>query len=111
MIRRFILFSYIRICEKYLNLDAITQNTNTTSEFMANAWRHSGYREFVKKRNDDLIYEAAGGSGLSILDRAKYAELVGRRMENLYFATTAKKSFELEEQRKRQAINNPQKKQ
>lgn len=106
MIRRKLLFFYIRVLEWYLDFPSITQVTNTEREFLANAWRHSGYREYAKKRNDILIYEAAGGSAMSPHKRLKYAELIGRRVENLNMSALAKKSFELEEQQKRQKLSN-----
>lgn len=102
MIQRVLTYAYIRALEKYLDLPSITQTTDTSKEFLANAWRHSGYREYAKQRNEMLIYQASGGSGLDLIDRTEYAKYLGQRMENLHFAALAKKCFELEEQKKKQ---------
>lgn len=105
MIRRFILYLYIRALEKYLDFPSLNSQTNSSFDFLANAWRTNGFREYAKKRNDDLIYESAGGSGLTPHGQLKYAELLGRRIENLNLTALAKKAFEVEEQRKKQKVN------
>ncbi len=100
--RRIVLALYIRALERYLNFPKVTSFSNTTQDFLSNAWAHAGFREYVKKRNDEIIYEAAGGAGMAPHDRVKYTELSGRRVENLYLSAMAKKSFELMSQNKRQ---------
>lgn len=92
---------YIRALERYLGIDALDKQSNSTQDFLVNAWAHAGFREYVKKRNDDLIYEAAGGPGMAPQERAKYMELIGRRVENLNLSALAKRSFEAEDKRKR----------
>jgi hypothetical protein len=98
--RRLIIKWAIVFLEKYLNLPVI-EDGSKIQDFMENTWAHQGFRDYVTKRNNELIYEAAGGSGMQALDRTKYIELVGRRLEILYFATLAKKSFALKDQQKR----------
>lgn len=105
MIRIKLLYLLIWALEKYLKLDTINTQTNTTKEFLANAWRNQGFREYMKKRNTILIGEAAGGAGLQPQPRVKYAEMIGRRVENLNMAALAKKSFELEEAKKREKLS------
>lgn len=93
---------YIRVLERYLGLPDVSTLSNTTQDFLINAWAHAGFREYVKKRNDDLIYDAAGGPGMAPVDRIKYTELVGRRVENLYLSALAKRHFEADDKRKRE---------
>ena len=99
MIRRFLTFQYIKLLEKYLGLPNVKSLDNKSLEFLADAWRNDGFRDYLRGRNDQLIYQAAGGSGLTGVDRNKYAELVGRRVENLNLAALAKKSFQAQEAR------------
>lgn len=99
--RKRVLMLYIKALEKYLGLPSMDSQSKNVQDFLITAWKHAGFREYVKKRNDDLIYEAAGGPGMAMADRIKYIELVGRRIENLYFSAMAKRLFEADDKRKR----------
>lgn len=99
-----LLMLYIRLIERYLGLPQLHSYTTNTQDFLENAWAHAGFREYVTKRNQDIIYDAAGGAGMAPADRVKYNELIGRRVENLYISALAKKSFEAADKRKRAKV-------
>lgn len=104
MIRRFLIFQYIKLLEKLLGLPNIKGMSDKSIEFLAEAWKNDGFRDYLRKRNDDIIYQASGGSGMSPHTTQKYAELIGRRVENLNLAALSKRSFQAQEARNRKKV-------
>lgn len=92
---------YIRALEKYLNLPEVNNNEKI-KDFLINAWMSEGFRQYATKRNNDLIYELAGGTGMTAKNRDQYIETMGRRVENLHLSALAKRAFEANERLKGQ---------
>lgn len=107
MMRRLWLTVLLYLLEKYIGLTELRYNTNKVHEFLAESWRHDGFREYIKQRNDFLVQELAGGKGMKPLKHDEYVEYIGRRVENLHAAALAKYYFKVEEQKKRQKIKAP----
>lgn len=90
---------YIRALEKYLNLPEVNNNEKI-KDFLINAWMSEGFRQYATKRNNDLIYELAGGTGMTAKNRDQYIETMGQRIENLHLSALAKRAFEANERLK-----------
>jgi len=97
--RKLILMLYIRALEKYLNLPEVNNNEKI-KDFLINAWMSEGFRQYATKRNNDLIYELAGGTGMTAKNRDQYIETMGQRIENLHLSALAKRAFEANERLK-----------
>lgn len=98
--RKLILMLYIKAIEKYLNLPEYDNKNDKIKDFLINAWVTDGFRQYATKRNDDLIYELAGGTGMTVKNRDKYIEIMGQRIENLHLSALAKRAFEMNEKLK-----------
>lgn len=85
---------YIKALEKYLNLPEHDNKNDKIRDFLINAWVTDGFRQYVIKRNDDLIYELAGGTGMTVKNRDEYIKIMGQRIENLHISALAKRAFE-----------------
>ena len=92
---------YIKALEKYLNLPEYDNKNDKVKDFLINAWVTEGFRQYVTKRNADLIYDLAGGVGMTPKNRDEYIEIMGRRTENLYISALAKRAFEADDKLKR----------
>lgn len=98
--RKVILMLYIKALEKYLALPEYDNKNDKVKDFLINAWVTDGFRQYVTKRNNDLIYDLAGGTGMTTKNRDEYIEIIGRRVENLYITALAKRAFEAYEKNK-----------
>lgn len=100
--RKLILMLYIKAIEKYLNLPEYDNKNDRIKDFLINAWMSEGFRQYATKRNNDLIYELAGGTGMTAKNRDQYIETMGQRVENLHLSALAKRAFEANERLKGQ---------
>lgn len=91
---------YIKAIEKYLNLPEYDNKSDKIKDFLINAWVSDGFRQYATKRNNDLIYELAGGTGMTAKNRDQYLETMGQRIENLHLSALAKRAFEANEKLK-----------
>lgn len=99
--RKLILMLYIKAIEKYLDLPEYDNKNDKIKDFLINAWVTDGFRQYVTKRNNDLIYDLAGGTNMTAKNREEYIETIGRRVENLYITALAKRAFEADDKMKR----------
>lgn len=79
----------IKLLIRYLDIPP-TPKDQRTEEFLAGAWQSVGFRAYIANRQERLIYELAGGSGLTEKTRDEYIRFMGQRLENLSLGLQAK---------------------
>lgn len=79
----------IRLLTRYLDIPVVPKDKRT-DDFLAGAWQSVGFREYIANRQERIIYELAGGSGLNEKTRDEYIRFMGQRLENLTLGLHAK---------------------
>lgn len=93
MIRQFLISCLLRL----LHLD-IPKGEDMTQEvedgLLSQLWQNPAFRNRVAKRDKKIIYELAGGQGMKAEPRDHYVMQTGQRVENLLWASDAKKAYD-----------------
>ena len=86
---------FIDMCVKYLEKDLAQIPSEILSQeqyegLLSMLWDNQAFRNYVKERNQKIIYSIAGIAGSEPEPRDKTRLLLGQRVENLVLASKAK---------------------
>jgi hypothetical protein len=101
--KAFALRLLIKYLVKYLDIPSMPKDQRV-HDFLASAWQSPGFRSYIAYRQERIIYELAGGSGLTEKERSEYIRFMGQRLENMTLGLQAKKAFQIKEKQDKEKL-------